>query len=608
MCGIAGFFGSFSEQHLKSMMTKLSHRGPDDEGIEIVPVGDVVVGLGHRRLSIIDLEGGRQPMWNTDRSALIVFNGEIYNYRELRCELEARGHQFQTHSDTEVILEGWREWGEKVLPRLSGMFAFAIWDQRQQVLFLARDRFGIKPLYFTWREKEHFIFASEIKPLLPYVNGAKVHFPALWDYLLHGWSGLTETFFEGIQQLPPASAMLWKAAEKTLIQWRYWHLQPNQHISHDWPDALRDALDRSVQSHLVADVPVGIMLSGGLDSSAVLASMIQYLDATQLKAYCVGYGLSDDELPFARSVARHCNILLREKVGAVNAFANNFARCILSLEEPIAHPMMQTTYQLSEFVGSHGKVVLMGEGSDELFAGYPEFKLFTFPYKLAPQEMRRKAFMAVCCLMPTANQLHKMLVPGLQNIDLLTSLESRFDRYFESSIEQGALTFELEQALPFNQLSRVDKLSMAHSIEARVPFLDHKFAELAMSIPLQKKIGNGMQKRVLREAMVGRLPQEIIYRPKTGKKGTQALLPTMMNLVRNGSLSHLISRESLGKRGWFNPDAVLNYLDQEKKWTVRHHPIEFRRRAKFSFALAVLEQWARIFLDGEVPDTVESFR
>lgn len=599
MCGIAGFFGPYGEQQLGAMTSLLAHRGPDDSGHFLGPPNEagMRIGLGHRRLSIIDLEGGHQPLWSTDRTVGIVFNGEIYNYAALRAELTRLGRPFATHSDTEVIVQGWMTWGAGVLARLEGMFAFAIWDTRDGTLFLARDRLGIKPLYYCRPAAGGIAFASEIKPLLPFVGGSQAHPEALVDYLLHGWTAGEETIFRGIFQLPPAHTLHLRSGDAASRPTRYWALSPRVAGADDVAE-LTAAFDAAVASHMVADVPVGLTLSGGLDSSAVLASMATRTAPSMLRAFCVGYGLPDDELPYARAAAAHCGVRLEERLLSHEGFAETFAQCLWHLEEPIAHPVMQTTFELARFVREQGKVVLIGEGSDELFAGYPEFRLFTPPFAFAPPALRRRAFMAVLCLMPPPRTLRGMLAGPLRGSDRMDALAARFDAYFDQRPQSdGALRFELETTLPFNQLARVDKLTMAHSIEARVPFLDHRLVELAAGIPFARKLRHGTGKRILREAMAGRLPPRIVDRPKSGKGGTQALLPSLLAMARSGPLRELIGREAIGARGWLDPDAVHRYLAQESSWYVRRHPIERRRRAKFAFALAALEQWARLYLD-----------
>ena len=277
MCGIAGFWGSFGQEALAAMTAAVAHRGPDDEGLELVDTPQLggAVGLGHRRLSIIDLSTGHQPMWNADRSCAIVFNGEIYNYRHLRNDLESRGARFLTVSDTEVILEGWRIEGEAILPKLEGMFAFAIWDSRTAEWIMARDRWGIKPLYLSQPTPGTIAFASEIKPLLGLTANRALNLRVLYEYLLYSWCPGPQTIFEGIRHLEPGHLVRWKPNDGDIRPRRYCGIdgQLGSVRPTDLADAVRSEFDRSVADHMIADVPVGLTLSGGLDSSCVLASM-----------------------------------------------------------------------------------------------------------------------------------------------------------------------------------------------------------------------------------------------------------------------------------------------------------------------------------------------
>jgi asparagine synthase (glutamine-hydrolysing) len=603
MCGIAGYYGRLEPGRLKEMTDSLTHRGPDDSGCEVISAaaGGMAIGLGHRRLSIIDVEGGHQPMWSPDRRMGIVYNGEIYNFRPLRSELERLGHTFVTRSDTEVILQGWRAWGERVVEHLEGMFAFGIWDEDRQAWFLARDRFGIKPLYYCHPAPNTLAFASEIRALLPLVGGARVRPAAVGEYLLYGWTSSDETIFRGVKQLRPAHALVWRP-DRPVAPFRYWRLGEGRERweTREWVDAVRDELDRAVESHLIADVPVGITLSGGLDSSAVLASMARLLPPDRIRAFTIGWGLPDDEIPFARRATAHLGVKARERLASPADMARDFAQCVWHLEEPIAHPVMLTTLALARFVRQDLKVVLIGEGSDELFAGYPQCALLTGPWAWLPRSLIRRSFLTVSYVMPRARTVSRLLTPAMRGGALLEATEHQFDSYFEDGpLPEGALRFEIERQLVHQQLARNDKLMMAYSVEARVPFLDRRFAELAFAVPFGLKVGSGERKQVLRRAMESRLPAEIVRRPKTGKHGTQALLPTLLAAIRHGPLRHLVEPRAIAARGWFDADAVRRYLAGSDHAWIRHHPVESRRRAKFALAIAVLEQWARLFLDGE---------
>lgn len=605
MCGIAGFYGPYGEMELAAMAAAVAHRGPDDEGIEIRPgLRDPDrIGLGHRRLSIIDLAGGHQPMWTSDGSVGIVFNGEIYNFHELRRELEREGAHFRTASDTEVIIEGWRLRGPRILSALAGMFAFGLWDARTQQWILARDRAGIKPLYYTLPRPGTLVFASEIKPLLPFLARVEPHLEAIYDFLLYGWTTGPETIFSGIRHLAPGHWATWapSAGEPRLARYAERRFTPT-HLSHkNAVGELRERFDHAVESHLIADVPVGITLSGGLDSSAVLASMGRLRLPSSIDAFTIGFGRTDDETPYARKMAEYVGVRHHVRTVAKERVAEDFAHTVRTLEEPIAHPVMQTTVEAAALARKGVKVTLIGEGSDELFLGYPQYRLLQLPWRCAPRGMLRDLYLAIACVMPTPAAILGMLSPAMCDRDVLEISAHKFDGYFnDGDFAEGSQAFELDHSLVVNQLMRIDKLTMVHSLEARVPFLDNQFADFSCSLPISLKLRGATTKAVLREAMAERLPPDILGRPKTGKGGTQALLPYLNKLVVEGPLSDLVSRETIGRRGWFDPDRVLGYLAAERSVLVRHHPIEARRRLKLAFALAVLEQWAREYLDKSI--------
>jgi asparagine synthase (glutamine-hydrolysing) len=601
VCGIAGFWGDFGRQRLEAMVAAIAHRGPDGAGIELVAgPWEGAVGLGHRRLSIIDLEGGRQPMWSVDGSVAIIFNGEIYNYRALKADLTRRGAQFATNSDTEVILEGWRLLGPDILPLLEGMFAFAIWDTRRNEWILARDRWGIKPLYLATPKPGTIAFASEVKPLLPLVGAVAPDLGALYRFLLYGWVPGPQTLFAGIRHLEPGTMLRWRPdmPSGSVTRFATVSVDPDPRPSADIVDRLRAEFDRAVADHLVADVPVGITLSGGLDSSSALASMARLHDPAGIDAFTVGFELADDETPFAVRMARHVGVRHHVRNVPAERIASQFSSIVRSLEEPIAHPVLQTTFEAARFARERLKVVLIGEGSDELFLGYPQYRTLTWPLRFLPDALRGKFYIDVCCVMPTASDLSGMLAPEFLDRDLLDDVAHEFDPYFRSGgFDTGAQLFELHKPLIANQLMRIDKLTMSVGLEARVPFLDNRFAALALSLPVSARLANGRTKIALRRAMADRLPPEIVDRPKTGKGGTQALLPFLQRLVSDGPLSGLVSRTAIAKRGWLRADAVYDYLSRRNSPFVKMHPVESRRRAKFAYALAVLEQWGRIFVD-----------
>ena len=602
MCGIVGFWGSFGQEALAAMTAAVAHRGPDDEGLELVDTPELggAVGLGHRRLSIIDLPTGHQPMWDADRSCAIVFNGEIYNYRHLRNDLESRGARFLTVSDTEVILEGWRIEREAILPKLEGMFAFAIWDSRTAEWIMARDRWGIKPLYLSQPAPGTIAFASEMKPLLGLTANRALNLRVLYEYLLYSWCPGPETIFQGIRHLEPGHLVRWKPNDDEIRPRRYCGIdsQLGSVRPADLADAVRSEFDRSVADHMIADVPVGLTLSGGLDSSCVLASMARLRYPPEIDAFTIGFGLADDETPFAATMAKHVGARHHVRQVCKDRISIDFARLFRVLEEPIAHPVLQTTFEAARFAREKVKVVLIGEGSDELFLGYPQYCTLKPPFSLLSASQRARLYLAVCCLMPTLRDLESMIASEYLDRELLHDVAHQFDAYFEPDrFPLGPQMFELEKPLLANQLLRIDKLTMSFGLEARVPFLDNRFGAMALSLPVSEKLAGGETKAIIRKAMSDRLPQDILWRPKTGKGGTQALLPFLQSLVMDGPLSQLVSEKSITSRGWLRPGRVRDYLARAKSPAVRFHPIESRRRAKFLYALAALEQWARIYVD-----------
>jgi asparagine synthase (glutamine-hydrolysing) len=603
MCGIVGFLGPWDKKTLERITALLRHRGPDDVGYHFSSRGSTSVGLGHRRLSIIDLNKGHQPIWNEDRTKLIIFNGEIYNYRLLRLSLEALGHVFTTQSDTEVVLHGFEEYGPEVVERLEGMFAFAVWDEKSGRLFIARDRLGIKPLYY-FHGQGVFAFGSEIKAILPLLNGRYINRQALYHYLLFGFMMQGETIFEGIFHLPPAHYLIWDNG--LLTTKRYWRIEKQPFATQseeEWAERIRSSLYAAVESHLVADVPVGITLSGGIDSSSILAFMSQATHQTRINSFTVGYNRPDDEISFSRIAASLFNIRVHERRFALGEIADHFRKIIYHLEEPVAHAGIGTTYFLSKTISEHLKVVLIGEGSDELFAGYPPYRLFMFPYSLAPRRLIHKYFFKVDYVMPGLREIENLLHPDWLDRSLLEEVSHMYAPYFAyGQFAENCLRYQLETELVGKQLLRIDKLMMAHSVEARVPFLDRAFAELAFSVPFPFKVKGGIEKYILRRTLEPLLPREVVYRPKSGKKGTQSLKHPLLEEGLLPGFRHLITAESIEKRGIFKGDGLSEYLDWPLSRWEKHHPIRSRLKAKFILAILVLEIWCQIFLDGNAPD------
>jgi asparagine synthase (glutamine-hydrolysing) len=601
MCGISGFIGRYSYEMLVEMTDMMIHRGPDDGGYYwyCEPRSGRNIGLGHRRLSIIDLHSGQQPIWNENKDLIIVFNGEIYNYKSIRSSLKQKGHFFRTETDTEVIIHAYEEYGENVVDYLDGMFSFAIWNTSERSLFCARDRFGIKPFFYSRTVNGDMIYASEIKPLLHLTKDRVINPEALYHYLLYGFNSSEETIFKGIFQLLPGHCLRWHNG--ILKTRRYWHIPPQNTISNEKEaiETIRSALFKAVKSHLVADVPVGITLSGGLDSSSILAVMGQTLMPSSIQSFTTGYGLPSDEIPFARHAAFHVGSLYHERITAHDKVARDFSKMIWHLEEPIVHPVLGTTYYLAEFVREYVKVILIGEGSDELFGGYPHYKLFSFPFTLIPWNIRRKYVHHIAYLMPSAKVIGGLLDNEWLDKELLEYVSHKNDHHVSTDKPQEMLLCDIGNELPYSQLARIDKLTMAHSVEARVPFLDNDFAHAVLGISFHLKNQSGKEKFILRKAMAPYLPEDIINRPKSGKNGSQALLPKMLSCLADREQKYF-STKSIRRRGFFKPESLQKYMGTAVKFIHRHDPIAYRRFLKFRLALITLEDWARIFFDNTI--------
>jgi asparagine synthase (glutamine-hydrolysing) len=549
MCGIAGIVrwdGSpIPEGEIRDMCSAIVHRGPDDEGVYL---GDGVA-LGMRRLSIIDLEGGHQPISNEDGSVWIVFNGEIYNYRELRHGLEQRGHVFKTDSDTETIVHLYEESGPRCVDRLRGMFAFAIWDERKRQLLLARDRLGIKPLYYAERSGE-IVFASELKPILqlPHVPRA-----VDWGAAHHLFTSLStpskRSIVDGVAKLEPARTAVASRTSPLLRIEKYWdiHFAPNERASEgELIEQLRHLLTESVTLHQVSDVPVGAFLSGGLDSSAVVALMSKP-GAGRLKTFSIGFAESGfDELPHARQVAAQFNTDHHDVVLKPDA-VQIVEDLTWYLDEPFGDTSAIPTYMVSRLAAAHVKVVLSGDGGDELFAGYDK-------YVVEQRERQRDRIPApvramaghIGRLMPhgmTGRQFlrHLGLSGARRYLDASTMFRDdemrslfRPDAYGQMHRSAGvpeplhelrgydedwlsAVQYrDLHTYLPLDILTKVDRATMAHSLEARPPLLDHRLAEFAATIPAHYRLRGGTTKYLFKQAMRGILPDAIIDRQKHG--------------------------------------------------------------------------------------------
>jgi asparagine synthase (glutamine-hydrolysing) len=617
VCGIAGIVRwdgrPVREDEIRAMCGVMAHRGPDDEGVYI---GDGVA-IGMRRLSIIDLNNGFQPISNEDGSIWIVFNGEIYNYQELRRDLRRRGHSFTTASDTETIVHLYEDLGPRCVDRLRGMFAFAIWDTRRRQILLARDRLGIKPLYYFERNGE-LLFASELKPILQL---AEVDRSLDWESVGHLFSTLTtpstRSIVKGISKLEPARIAVADHGRNLRIE-RYWDLDfaPNERASEDdFVEQLREQLAEAVTLHQVSDVPVGAFLSGGLDSSAVVAMMARPKDV-ELKTFSIGFAeASFDELPYARQIATtfgtdHYDLVLRPNVVQIVEDLTWY------LDEPFGDTSAIPTYMVSKLAAEHVKVVLSGDGGDELFAGYDKY------LKEGRERVReriprvfRRAASAIGTLLPygmtgrrflqhlalegsnryfdALAMLHGDEIRRLFQPEALTQI-ARYDPWSTSRAEwrepssdwlAAAQYDDINRYLPLDILTKVDRMSMAHSIEARPPLLDHKFVEFAATMPVRFRLRGRDMKYIFKKAMRGVLPDVTIDRPK---HGFEVPLAQWFRGELAGFARDVLLSETCRERGIFDTRTVERFLQLH----MRGRNLYLQLWTMLSFEL-----WCRRFLD-----------
>lgn len=606
MCGIAGFVGRGTAADVARMTETLIHRGPDSQGTWFDEQAGV--GLGHTRLSIIDLsDAGAQPMHTADGTLSITYNGEIYNMRQLREELIGRGHHFRSTCDTEVILLGYREWGEDVLTRLEGMFAFAVWDHRARRLFAARDRLGIKPFHYVHND-DGLLFGSEVKALLAHPScKPALNRKALHSFLQFGFAVPPLSPFEGVMHLPPGCALHYDGKDlRTCRYWRY----PGGDVddattAEDCHEALAEELKHATDSHMIADVEVGLTLSGGLDSSSVLASLARVRPAEglrQIHAFTVGYGLESDEQHFARKMVERYPVNQHERVLTFEDATRLLPRILWHLEEPLPHIGVATTYLLAQFVRERVKVVLIGEGADELFGGYPYYMLFEPPYRrLVPDRMKRRLLFTRSYKMFHRRHLAPLLTPTWRpEPDELAWMDRLYDGYFcpAGRTYDRMLTYEVENELVANQLNRIDRLMMAHAVEARVPFLDRRFVELAARIPSRLKRRHGHDKTVFRDAMRPYLPEPIYRRPKAGGRGTQAITSVWFGRGLDQWCRRYLTDERVNRVGVFEPAQVRRWMDASPRLLLP----QLIGQRKVVFFLALVHLWHALFIEGQAID------
>ncbi|MBM9616710.1 asparagine synthase (glutamine-hydrolyzing) [Desulfobulbus rhabdoformis] len=623
MCGIAGYLYVNRDQPVdrrvvEQMCSVIHHRGPDEWGMWC----DGPVGIGMKRLRIIDLNGGQQPMANDDKSIHIVFNGEIYNHLQLRAELSQRGYRFRTSSDTEAILRMYEEYGEACVTRLRGMFAFAIWDGRNRSLFLARDRMGKKPLHYLC-DHTKLVFGSEIKSILQHPEiHAEVNRPAIIPYLGCGYVPDPATMFKGINKLPPAHTLTWHEGKFTVN--RYWNIEYRPDYSkteQQWLAETEALLDEAVKIRMMSDVPLGAFLSGGIDSSLVVALMARNL-GSPVKTFSIGFDEDRyNELPYARLVAQRYGTDHHEEIVRPDA-EEIIPSLILMFDEPFADSSAIPTYYVSRLARRYVTVALSGDGGDEVFGGYDRYLDSTLSGRtdLLPLWLRQSVFGLPARLLPSS----------FSGINLLRYLAAEKDERYLMKMTKGISAIGTEvfstdliqeagendagtplrailrqvdghdaitrrqyldslSYLPGDIMTKVDRATMFVSLEARAPLLDHLLVEFAATMPVEYKIRGRVRKYILKQLAEKLLPRELIQRPKMG-----FALPVSqwINAQWAAMSQDLVLGERARQRGNFNQ----NYLNR----IMTEHRCGRRDNSYIIWSLMMLEMWFRSHIDGHL--------
>ena len=614
MCGITGIVdvaerSAINQSLIKAMNDSLTHRGPDGDGFHFEPG----VGLGHRRLSIIDLEGGKQPLYNEDETVVVTYNGEIYNFQELATELQSLGHEFRTHCDTEVIVHAWEEWGTDCLQRFNGMFAFALWDRNRETVFLARDRLGIKPLYYARLTNGQLIFASELKALMHHPDMPRELDPyAIEDYFTFSYVPEPRSIYRSVSKLEPGTFLCQRRGESEATPVRYWDVpldaasRPATDVEAEH-EALRENLKASVNRRLIADVPLGAFLSGGIDSSAVVAMMRELRESSVLTC-SIGFNEKRyDESEYADRVA--AEKATDHKKETVETSDYGLLEDLVGLyDEPYADSSAIPTYRVCELARKHVTVALSGDGGDENFIGYRRYRLFAFEQKLraafpewfrtsvfgflgdyypkldwAPRVFRGKTTFQALARSTADAYLHGVSIFPEEARDWLFSdtFKSELQGYSSRQVFKNHLDgkefedpmrmvqyLDFKTYLPGDILTKVDRASMAHSLEVRVPFLDHTFVGWTAGLPTGLKLNGGSGKDVLKQALKPLLPHDVLFRKKMG-------FAVPLDIWFRGSLKDRIAETVRGQRlkdsGIFSPQSldrlVAEHQSGKRDWS-----------------------------------------
>src|SRR3972149_6344894 len=608
MCGIAGLI-SFSGKSIKQgllepMTNSLSHRGPDDAGLYLSE--DKTVGLAHRRLSIIDLStAGHQPMCNEDETVWVFFNGEIFNYPELKEMLVLQGHKFRSNCDTEVIIHLYEEYGDECLDRLNGQFAFVIWDSRRKRVFGARDRLGIRPFYYSL-DDARFAFASELKGVLPAAGKGDINYAAVTDFLVLQYIPAPNTIFKHIHKLEAGTSIV--IENGVLKVRRYWKPQPQACFTlseGQIVEKLDTLLTDSIKKQMIADVPLGVFLSGGVDSSAITALMAG-ISGTNVKAYSVGFEEKDyNELNYATLVAESIpNVEHHKLILKADTAFSMIQELLQTLDEPFADQAIVPTYLMSRYAKESVTVCLSGEGSDEIFGGYDRYyntiervKLLGELTRFTPDLrsdihdstlLRYENYIANLC------SFHLKDLPSLLNRSAKTSddfVRTRFRDFYEAMDTKDDLErvqrFDTATYLADNLLFKVDRASMLASLEVRVPFLDHELVNFCLGLPFHLKYRSHMQKYILKKMMIGKIPNEVIYRRKMG---FSVPIFVWFQDKYNDYLRDILLSKRAKERNIFRPGYVEAMLDPKRMVVDRHNSSKL-------WCLLILEEWHRRYYD-----------
>jgi asparagine synthase (glutamine-hydrolysing) len=634
MCGIAGIIGSDARDlsRMESMLGCIRHRGPDDSGI----LDQNGVLLGHRRLSIIDLDGGHQPLVSADGSVSIVFNGEIYNYKEQRALLEEKGRRVRTDSDTEVIVQLYQEFGKNCLDHLRGMFAFAIWDQNDESLFAARDHLGQKPLFYS-EGSDQLLFASEIKALLAARPSlAVMDTESLDQYLSFRIIVSPRTMFREIRKLPPGHALKYSQRDG-LETYRYWDLDYEPKYS-DSEDELVERLEAqlidALRHHIVSDVPVGAFMSGGLDSTLVVSMLMKHVVKEPIQTFSVGLPYRQfDEAPYARMVAERYGTKHREKI-IVPSLIGTLPKLVWHLDEP-SDPLSVCTYLISEMASQHVKVVLGGDGGDELFGGYDRYygNLYAGLYAQIPAGLRKRIIGPILRRLPgggwyksrahQARWLHRLsFLDGAERyaaslgyfyfdfeqreqlygpaiggqfrqMDPSSSIREPFEHAGATELVDRMLYADSQARLPDHPVMILDRMTMAHSLEARSPFMDHRLAEFAARLPVEMKVRGRSLRRLQMRLAQRYLPDQVLARPK---QGFSSALPYMLGDEYSLLYERLLRDSHLGRDGFYRQIQINALVDQHNRGDADH--------GNRLWLLINSEVWYRMFIEGMSTDDI----